>query len=209
MKDQYPINDNQLPSLTEQDQEFAERISDEFNLPLDEVSWFVELIRGYVDDFLSSEQEVLPYFKTDKEKILNSSDFKMTELIIDSNYGQIKIAKSDPMFTYLENYLIRTREKLEQKISTINKQINTRKTKSSPPIIHILRFFNSQSMVSFQKYVAIGRFLVHFKLFSNKPLMTESEFIKNPTDAAQDYKHYLSDYVRSLIKRISPDNYRI
>lgn len=194
-----------LPELTPEDQEFAEKISDEFSLSLDEVSWFVDLIRHYADDFMSSEQKVLPYFKTDKEKILNSPDFKMTELIIDSNYGKIGISESDPMFGYLENYLFKTREKLTEKISLLNKEVNTRKAKSGQPIIHILRFFDRQSMVSNKKHIAIGRFLVYFKLFRKTPLKTETEWKKNPNDAAQDYKHYLSDYVRSLIKDFSPD----
>jgi hypothetical protein len=53
--------------------------------------------------------------------------------------------------------------------------------------------------------VVIGMFIVHFKLFKGTLMMTEGEFNNRFLDLeVQDYKHYLSDRVKSRMKKYWP-----
>jgi hypothetical protein len=66
----------------------------------------------------------------------------------------------------------------------------------------IIIFFAGTTLKITNKKIALGLFLLHFKI--GNPILTESEFLKKKRKenlSAQDYKHYLAELVRARLRK--------
>ncbi len=203
-----------LPAITPQDQKFAVKISDEFGLPLDEISWLVRDIRHDIQDDLS-ELRNDSRLKDDFNKyhdLLCTADTEIQSVTITTNKGSIKIKRSDSWFENFEILLKKLQKKLTNDLQSENKLLN-RWSKSFPFNKIFMYFYLDTYLNDNQRRIAEGLFLIHFRLHGYKTVLSENEwniseetFIPDRTKKVKvgysDWKHYISDRMRRREERL-------
>lgn len=196
MRDLQLTPENLLPTITPEDQEFAEKIVKEFDLPMDEISFLIIDVRNDIKN-RSEHIVVKPAFKNIEDKLLMSPEVRINELEVVTSDGTIKITESDPLFHYLNAHILKKREKLRKTILAETKRINSLKIRNEYPYYKIMKYFLETSLIPFQRRIAEGLFLIHFGLYGNKPILSEVEFKTIETEfGAYDWKHYITDIMK-------------
>ncbi len=188
---------NSLATIIPDDDDFASEMNMKYDVPIDDLRWLIRDIR----DGIQKNQYDFNAGMLSRDKhfwdMLCSPGIEFKKISITSNMGVIDIEASHPFWeVYFYPQIL--------KIESLRSKILDSQTKDIKfyqidiPLNKIWKFFNRTSLGEFQKRVAIGMFLVHFKLYKGKPYLTESEW--NDQTEAQDYDHYLSDIVKARLK---------
>lgn len=185
-----------FPPITQEDYDFTMQVEKEFDVPFDQLLWFIREIRYDIQDDLAEikdDSEIAYQIMLER---LFDSDVKIKEINITTNKGIVKITKSDLFFEYVCNAIQKMQLKLER---LLNSESPIFKSMEKDILFHsIISHFAETSLNEFQQRVVIGMFIVHFKL--GKPVKTEKEWNEKETES-QDYPHYLSDIVKSRLKK--------
>ncbi len=178
--------------IDEFDHSFAKKLSEEYKLSIKDICLLIYFFKRKID-----------FKKTNKSYQIINQIIKPKTVIqsicLNTNNGQILI--SDRLFIlsfYSSIYNLI--------LSFDNKEKTTNPVLKKYVLDSYLRMMSNYfdiktNLTPWQKQVAIGMICVHCGWGKRKPIMTEVEFIKNPTEA-QDYKHYLSDTVKSWMKNL-------
>ncbi len=180
-----------LRPILPQDHEFAVRVAHKYNIPENELCWAVRDIRDNLEDTELYEELDTSFNKKYHKKL-----------------AAINLDKNDPLF--------KTFNKHFKKISI---DIKTQKDKDKKFINGILnqsvffklvlyfRQFNETDLNKYNKHIAVGMFLVHFKLWprDNQPYHTESEYKAAPKTTAETWEEYLYNIVKSRLRPYSSE----
>ena len=190
---------NLSPAITDEDQEFAVRISKEYKkIPLNEIRRLTSEVRNYIQNGIPGFTEVdlvSPY--KEYVEMLFPSDAEIINLSITTDKGTVKIKNTDSFFKYFTTPIQRMRAKFYKEQNYLMKILE-----SQVPFDSIRSYMETTPLGAFQKRVVIGMFICHFKI--GKHVMTEQEFKtdqehgENPIET-QSYKRYLSDIVKSRL----------
>jgi len=188
-----------LPVITPQDQEFAEQVANDFNLPIEEIEWLVRYVRHEIlDDF--SEYMKDSRLKETYQKLF-SPDTEITGISINTNKGDLKIEVKSALYDlYFKTLMHRIKLNFKETLSSELEYLHALNERALFGMI--IMYFNGTSLNDFNKNIVIGKFLIYFNLFEEKPIKTEIEWNDDPTDD-QDYKHYLRSIVSSRRRKYS------
>lgn len=201
-----------LPAITPQDQEFAEKISGDFVLPLDEISWLVRDIRHDIQDNLSelrNDSDLKRDFKKYHDLIF-APDADLKEITITTNKGSIKVKIGDKWFGYFAFPLKRIKDRLKKDLQSEDKILNrfSKNWKFNKVFIY---FYIDTNLNDNQRRIAEGRFLLYFRMTGYKTILSEEEFNLREEDLKSvkerkvgyiDWKHYISDLMRKREERL-------
>lgn len=180
-----------LPSITPQDQDFAEKISTDFDLPLNEVMILFTNIREDLNNPSKSDTTGFMILTDNDEGNLISGSI---EVIAKTDKGDVKIGCQNPIYKIIENHLKVKRNNLKKKTSKEVLRINSTKVKNDFQIFRIFAYFTDTSLIQSQRQFAIGLCLIYFRLVKWK---SESEF-----DPSVDAETKYIDYICGRVKRI-------
>lgn len=186
--------DNHLPELTPEDQEFAEKISEEYNLPMDEISQQIRLIRSELQDDYSEFLKDSRLKETYQE--LFGSGNEIRGIIIKTNKGSIDIKITDSIYDQYFKDPIRMikrnfKETLEDELVFLH-GLTIRSLFS-----RIIFYFEGTNLNKMQTNNAIFDYIQYFKI--GGPVKTEDDWNKNPTED-QTYRHYKNGIIKNRKK---------
>lgn len=184
-----------LPEITQEDEIFAGKISQDYNAPIEGLSRLIREVRFYLsewaDDCIS---------KADYQKIFGA-DVEIRGISITTNKGTIETKSPDIFFFWCYLAIRGIRSKVENDINSANR--SERSTEEVFLLELIMLYFSKTSLPKLQQRAAIGLFLVYFKI--GNPPLTEQEFKAEKNKGkflnTQDYKRYLSDNIKSRLKK--------
>jgi len=177
-------------SFSWQDIDFAKEIEKEYDIPA--VKSFG--IIGDLRDFINH----LPEFrKYDALPELFAPDIEIKKINFDTNKGPVEINSNKSVFKFFVNSLQIAKKEIEREWN---------KTWDGDEIFYDY-FIKAASYYSpykpkgnFQRYVILGMFIVHFKLYKSKELRSKEEWKQNPTSDIS-YRHYLRNIARTRLKK--------
>ena len=180
--------------ITQEDHNFALMVNKEYDLPIDELCSLIRNARNDIEywSLKKFDSNLVSPYKEFAENLF-SSDAIIKKICITTNKGIIEINDSDSFFTFFSQPIHKMKSKFEKDKDYLIKYM----TKLGPFDI-ILSYFNNTSLGEFQKRVAIGMFIIYFKI--GKPILTETEWNLKPREALS-YKHYLSRIVKDRLKK--------
>ncbi len=194
---------NLLSEITPEDEIFVSKISDEYNISIDELRWLIRDLRDEIQDNITEVRE--PYgdfYKRYSEKLF-APDVEIQGISIKTNKGAIEIKASDPFFYYFANRIQNLKFAFDKHENNSNKKLN--KLAKSLPFNKIIIYFFDTLNIPYQRNIAIGMFLAHFDF----GIKTEPDWNKMKKSPGDDYKHYLSATVSSRLKKYYKDSYFI
>ena len=186
-----------FPQITPEDREFALKIIAKFNVPIDEICWLIKEIRYEIPNITYEFDDDIK-LKSDFQKLF-ASDTEIEEISITTNKGIIAFKYPDRLFNYFSYAIYRLKMGIEREIK--GSDAFYRSVLRDELYNMIMFYFTGTSLGKFQMGVAIGMFLVHFKIYKSKPIMSEQEFEANRKIEAQDYNHYLYDIVKIPLRK--------
>jgi len=174
-----------LPPILPEDHEFAHNIADKYKLPENELYWMVRDIRNNLQN-----TEFYEYLNEDYDK---------------KYYRKLKtqnLKTDDPLFVTFNKSMDRIKSAIEKQKDKDFKFVDKKILKQSV-FLKLMIYFRQSDLNIYNKHIAIGMFLVYFKLwpFENKPYKTELEYNANPSTIAETWEEYLYNLVRSRKKR--------
>ena len=191
--------------ITSEDHAFVLKVAEKYmKLGTDELLKLINIIRGDLEYAAGVKNSLKPLRQKDisefEEKL--SPGTKIQNIVINTNKGPLTMYNYDEI---LKNFVI-TAKRVFQKYKTYSKSDFKllHHLEIQRPFLSIERFTSNTTLGPFQKRVVIGMFLVYFRLWIDKPIMTETEYFKNPTSAIS-YLHYLSDIAEAYQKKYSGD----
>lgn len=141
--------------------------------------------------------------KDDKKCELSQKDSDFAKAI--SQKYEIPIEKMELYLLNLKSYLNSNRF-VGKLIGSIDykRHLSSREAEDLNFLIRIaIRHVNEEwEIPKFRKYIIAGLTIHHFKLDKYGRIWTEDEFNANPTESAQDYKHYLYDRIKTRFKTV-------
>jgi hypothetical protein len=186
-----------LSPITDDDNDFATDVNKEFGVSIDDLRWLIRDIRQGLLKCQEDFNEGMALLDQHFWDIFCGSETELKKVSITSTLGTIDIEKSHPFWeVYFYPQILKIKS-LHSKILADQKS-DFKFWLIDLPLNKIWKFFDRTSLNDFQKRVAIGMFLVHFKLWKGKPYLKKSEW--NDQMEAQDYKHYLSDIVKTRLR---------
>lgn len=201
-----------LPAITPEDRKFAEKISNDFSLPLDEISWLVRDIRHDLQDDLSemrNDSSLQDDFNRYHDRLF-SADAEVQSVTITTNKGDVLISKSDNWFRQFSDLLIKLQQELTTDLYIETKTLN-RFSRTFPFNKIFIYFFSNTNLNDNQRRIAEGLFLIHFRQKGYKEILSEEEFNrgeetlipgKKIKEGYPDWKHYISNTIRSRELRL-------
>jgi hypothetical protein len=188
--------------ITSEDEAFASKLSKEYKLSFEDISMLLREFRYSVQDglpeYLFDDLENGGIKKRYEQILINRL---LKSITIETENGSLIINSSDPFFKYFSLPIQRAIKKIER-------LVNSEKEKMKSVLMNFvfldvyMYLRRNNSLSKFKIYVILGLFLVHFKVYKGKALLTEKEY--KPEDyEAQDYEHYLYDRVKSRLKNFS------
>jgi hypothetical protein len=185
------------------DQEFIQTIANEFKIPLQDLTNITSDLRTWKNkvpektEFKSVERKR----SEDLIRILESPDFKVTAIHIETPNGNIDIPEGYSFFHVFNRPIELFRGKVLNDMNKADKQrtnyINTWIERQ------IFRYFTilsqSHNIGKFNFQAIIGLYFCHFNIYARMPIMTRDQWDKNKKGAT--YYHYLNSIVKSLHKK--------
>jgi hypothetical protein len=205
-----------VPPLSKEDKEFALRLENETHLPIEALYFVVGQFRLSIENQVNEAAQLNLSIHLDRFypeigksykkyiKSLLAPNLEIESITVKTNKGTIKLNPSDHLFKSLYISIQRFRKKLDNVINSKRSAFKSGLLDSL--LLYLILFFRLNAKLSkFQMRVVIGMFIVHFKVFKGKLIMTEDEFNISSLDLeVQDYKHYLSERVKSRMKKYFP-----
>jgi hypothetical protein len=194
-----------LHPITPEDEVFAMKVKDEYNLPYDELCWLIRDIRDTMnDDYLAVKKD--SRFR-DTYNELFASDVEIKGITINTNKEDIFIKADSSLFDYFLTQIQKIQSELENKIDDQNHYLPAWSKINA--LLKTDRYISGTSLGPFQKNVVIGMFLFHFKFYKGEQLLTQIEF-KTKQDNGEllgydSYKHYLAEKAERCLKKFSFD----
>lgn len=188
--------------LTAEDREFAQKLSDEFNLPLEELCIDIGMVHGNIEsakeDYDNIKHGNIEVYQDLKDSL--SGAIKAVHIV--TNNGPVSFSSQDIYFRHFEKAIKNVRNSCDVIIHSEDNPC------SKSDLDKILRrtwmgFYLSSASI-WNKRVIIGYLLVYFKV--DPSIMTKEEFEEDQLrprksrSNARDYKHYLADFVKSRMK---------
>ena len=204
-----------LPAITPEDREFAEKISTDFSLPLDEISWLVRDIRHDIQDDLSelrNDSSLQDDFNRYHD-LLFAADAEVQSVTIATNKGNVLISRSDDWFNHFSDLIRKLQKELSTDLYHETKKLN-QFSRTFPFNKIFIYFFTDTNLNDNQRRIAEGLFLIHFRQKGYKEILSEEEFNlgeeslipgKKIKEGYPDWKHYISDRIRSRELRLLKD----
>jgi hypothetical protein len=183
-----------LTPITPEDSEFANKVSIEYNLPFDEICWLIRDVRDTLKDGFSEFKEN-SRLKDTFDKLF-ARDVEIKGICINTNKGTIDIKTSDSIYeVYFRKQVQKIRRDFKDTLN-LESDFLTSISKHSA-FAKILIYFMGAHLIDYKRNNAIFDFII--KLSLGNPVMTEEEWVKDPT-SDKDYKHYKNKIIRSRIK---------
>ena len=199
-----------LPPITPEDHNFALRIKKEYNkkkynLSFNELCWLIRDVRDTLQEGFSELKEDSRLRDT-YEKLF-ASDVEIKGISINTNKGDIKISSTESLFNYFLIQIKKIHSEFDKTLNSEDDFLNRMGKQSA--FLKTVVYCDETSLGPFQKKVVIGMFLVHFRLYKGKPLLTEPGFKTKQSEGEllgyPSYKHYLVEIVENRLKKYSSD----
>lgn len=194
-------SEDEFTPLSSEDDAFAFDISKDYDVPFEGLS---RLIRDFRSNILNDipNFELVEYllkknFKKYEQKLFYAETISIT---IKTNKGQITIKPSDPYFKYFNPPIKRIKVSIEKLLNT-ERTIGKSLFREQLYLSIYYYLVEQNSLKKFRIYGIIGKFMVHFKIFIGKPLMTKKEW-EGSNNEAPSYEAYLNNIVKSRLKKI-------
>lgn len=196
--------------LNQEDKAFALKVIQEYDVPVDWLCVFIANIRNATLGHLENGWEVDPSgtlsfseMRDIKQKIRDSAsilDEKVKEISITTSKGIVKVNPSDYVFSLFHLPIYKLKKEYE-KYLTSDLVISKEMTINGSLSLLYSCLITKSSLKKSHRYEIIGMFLVHFKLYPGKPLLTKPEYDPGIREA-DTYKRYLYNIVKSRMKKI-------
>jgi hypothetical protein len=187
-----------IPEITPEDEIFACKVLKQYKIPIDSLHLLIRYVRYYLTEWKEEWKEDF-ILQDDFLKIFGPTD-EIKEIIIKTDKETVKIKYPDLLFNWCLISIKRLKFRFKKQIKSSNNFIRSHEQSL---LLDLILSGLTETLNKFQQRVVIGMFLVYFKI--GNPLMTEQEFElkrKESLTETQDYKHYLSDIVKSRLKKI-------
>lgn len=185
--------------LSDQDQIFAEEISKDFGIPLSYLTNLISDLRAWkrVVPEKKDRPSVERKINADLIRILDSTDFKVKIIHIETETDYIHLFAEDPLFHLFNRAIKLFKDNFDKEMSEADKKWTKYINEWSKR--QIFRYFifysRNHDLKLFDQRAVIGLFLVHFEVNFRKPIMTADQWVRNMT-SADNYNDYLNHIVK-------------
>lgn len=194
-----------LHPITSEDENFAMKVKDEYNLPYDELCWLIRDVRDTLNDDWSAVKKDSMFRDTYNK--LFASDVEIKGITINTNKENIFISSDTSLFDYFLIQIKKIHSKIENAIDDQDHYLPA--WSKIRALLKTDCYISGTSLGPFQKNVVIGMFLFHFRLDKGKPLLSQLEF-KSKQEKGEllgydSYKHYLAEKAQRCFEKFSFD----
>ena len=196
MKEDLDFDPYWLNQISGEDNKFALRIKDEFDLPWSDLLTKIYETRTFLHE-VSPNTGIITYNRYKGLIDLIATGEEIQEIIIKTNQESVSIKKSDELFSYFIRPINRIKWNLLKKVKDGADEFNLIMWKLV--FWDLMIFFRQTTLTKNDRMIAIGMFLSHFKIYRGVPIQSEEEW-KQTASSARSWKNYLVDRVKSLSK---------